>query len=196
MSVVISYLKDNYLDLIAKAILSILSIVLLLLRSRASKKLKASEQLSAFLQWIPSAVKFANDLFPTHGDGAKRLNYVVEKCSTLFPLISLSTIVESVDQILEADKKKEVTACETSESYQTEGSQNFCENCKIDQFDDSTSEAASRRDKVISPYCLACKSANECFSNGNQVFVEPDYQSINFCTSFVRDTRLFEPKKD
>lgn len=150
MSVVISWLKDNSIDLAVKAFLSILSIVLLLLRSRASKRLKNEEQKSSFLQWLPTAVKFANDLFPTHGDGAKRLNYVVEKCSTLFPLISLSTIVESVDQILEADKKKEVKSCETSQSSQTERSQDICENCKVDQFDDSTSEAAPRRHSFIS----------------------------------------------
>lgn len=149
MSVVISWLKDNSIDLAVKAFLSILSIVLLLLRSRASKRLKNEEQKSSFLQWLPTAVKFANDLFPTHGDGAKRLNYVVEKCSTLFPLISLSTIVESVDQILEADKKKGVKACETSESSQTERSQNIFEDCKVDQFDDSSSEAAPRRNSFI-----------------------------------------------
>ena len=125
MSYIFSYFKDNSFDLIFQLVLSILSIVLLFLRSRASKKLKSSEQLGAFLQWIPSAVKFANDLFPIHGDGSKRLNYVVEQSSTLFPMISLSTIVESVDQILEADKKKEVTLCETCQGTKKEGSQDI-----------------------------------------------------------------------
>lgn len=149
MSVVISWLKDNYLDLAVKAFLSILSIILILLRSRASKKLKSSEQLSAFLQWIPTAVKFANDLFPTHGDGAKRLNYVVEKCSSLFPLISLNTIVESVDQILSADKKKEVIACEKVESSQKEGSQNIQQNVEADKSDQCSSSPVPRRNTFI-----------------------------------------------
>lgn len=144
MEVLISYLKDNYLDLIAKAILSILSIILLILRSKASKKLKSSEQLSAFLSWIPYAVRLANELYPTHGDGAKRLNYVVEKCSSLFPMVSLNTIVESVDQILQADKKGG-DSNEKDQGSEKEGSQDLRQDCTVYKLNERASEAVPWR---------------------------------------------------
>lgn len=178
MSVVISWLKDNYLDLAVKAFLSILSIILILLRSRASKRLKNEEQKSSFLQWLPTAVKFANDLFPIHGDGAKRLNYVVEKCSTLFPLISLSTIVESVDQILEADKKKEVIACEKVESSQKEGSQDIQSYEQNDESGQYTPSSVSRRNSSLASTKVLANSVK------------------NYYFSRLADTQVNEPKKD